>query len=154
MFLFLIRYVDSSLVVDSIKIDSDILDEMEKQLNKSIPGVGNWRSLAMRLEISNDNCDEFDPAGSGQLSQRSPTKMMLKWLAGARKDITICDVIHGLEEIKRYDAIKILTSHYNNVIGELLLVLWSFNLSDFHLPKSYILLVVSGIPSPLLQNCN
>ena len=110
------RYIDSSLLVDSIRPDSDILDEMEKQLNRNIPDVGNWRVLARRFNIPHEIYDDFEPRESGQ---RSPTKLMLEWLARAREGITIRDVINGLEKIERNDAIEILTDHYKSVIGEL-----------------------------------
>ena len=91
-----------NVVVDGSELLSDIVDH----LNKEIRVVKNWRNLAYRLNIPPETCSSFD---TSKEKAKSPTKMMFQWLAKCKPDLNIGDLLKSINEIDRFDVVKIVT---------------------------------------------
>ena len=89
---------------------SDLLTDMGKHLNTKARAFKNWRHVACQLKIPPDICDAFE---NSKAKAKSPTTEMFKTLAKLRPDLTVNDLLHALQEIKRFDVKDIVREEIN-----------------------------------------
>ena len=107
---------DEALLKDIIIPESEILQVLEEKLNfDDVPWAKNWRQLAYNLKIPREFYEEFD--GTSR-QRKSPTREMMKCLVGQDPGINLTDIVEALGEIKRNDAIQIITQHVPDTVGE------------------------------------
>ncbi|XP_031558097.1 uncharacterized protein LOC116294606, partial [Actinia tenebrosa] len=95
-----------------LKVGSDDLQAIAVLLNEDIQGgVQGWRQLGNYFNVDSSIMDVLEPPKDKEV--HSPTAKVISWLTAARPSTTIDDVAKALEKIKRYDALKILRSHFN-----------------------------------------
>lgn len=105
------------LLKDVMIPGSKMLQTMADKLNRTIPAVENWKSLAFKLEIPNDEIRKFE--GMTRESERtSPTIEVMKWVAAKFPDTCLTDVVRALDKIQRNDAVIIITEEFPDIVGE------------------------------------
>lgn len=92
---------DSDLVKDVVVEGSDVLEEIADNLNHKKQSLKNWRHLAHKLGILRDVYESFD---TSKEDSHSPTKIMFEWLQQAKPNLTVENLLDGLEQIERLDV--------------------------------------------------
>ena len=108
---------DEVRVKDVMTPESKLLEMVADNLNTDpVPWTQNWRNLAHLLEIPPDLYQEFDESPG---RRTSPTREVMRWLTVRSPEMTLIDFVKALDEIRRNDAIKIVTEEFPDAIGEL-----------------------------------
>ena len=90
---------------------------MADKLNRVVPAVENWKHLAFKLEIPNEEIRKFGSMTT-EPERTSPTIEVLKWVAAKFPDTRLTDVVRALDRIQRNDAIKIITEEFIDSVGK------------------------------------
>ena len=96
---------DSDLVSKVVVGGSDLLAEIGEHLNHEMTSEKNWRDLAYSFGISPEVSKTFDTSTE---TTKSPTRMMFEWLQQSKPNLTVGDLVNGLENIDRYDVVDVV----------------------------------------------
>ncbi|XP_032227307.2 uncharacterized protein LOC5503135 isoform X1 [Nematostella vectensis] len=106
--------------------NSLLLRDIADLLNKDIQGVANWRKLSSYFGV---------PVHALELrmSQCSPTRRMLSWLASSEPRLSVQKLIKTLKKIGRHDAVKILEEAQIKTPTQGGMVLDAYDIGEHHL---------------------
>lgn len=84
-----------------------LLDGIALKLDSAKRPVGNWRNLAVKLNLTGQSLKEFE----AQLhSSENPTALLFRYLRSTEKfrQLTVGDLKGHLENLSRKDVLKVL----------------------------------------------
>lgn len=111
------NFEDEVLLKDIMIPGSEFLQTMADKLNRVVPAVENWKHLAFKLEIPNEEIRKFGSMTT-EPERTSPTIEVLKWVAAKFPDTRLTDVVRALDRIQRNDAIKIITEEFIDSVDQ------------------------------------
>ena len=113
-------FVDDLLLKNIVTPGSKLLERLAQELNRGEnSGVKNWRHLAWKMEIP---ADVRRALADVKQVRKSPTKVVLKWVAAHFPEKALSDVEKALDEIRRNDAVQIISNYFPNTIGRFSLI--------------------------------
>ena len=84
--------------------ESDLLREISRDLNRKVPGTGDWKTVAWRFTIPYEDYIQFE----NRKEKRSPTKEVLEMVVTQRPRITISEIVQHLERIDRREVSEVI----------------------------------------------
>lgn len=94
----------SRLVTKVIVPGSELLRKISSDLNREVPGEGDWKTVASQLGIPYDYYIQLE----NRKEKRSPTKEVLEMVVTQRPRITISEIVQQLKNIDRHDVSKVI----------------------------------------------
>ncbi|CAH3138407.1 unnamed protein product [Pocillopora meandrina] len=99
----------SRLVKKVIVPESSLFRKISCDLNRRVPGTGDWKTMAWKLGIPYEDYIGYET----REGKPSPTREVLDKVVTVRPMITISDIVQALEKIERRDVIEI----FKEVLG-------------------------------------
>ena len=84
--------------------ESDLFRKISSDLNRKVPGTGDWKTVASKFEIPYKEYIQFGNCKE----KKSPTREVFDIVVTGRPDIAILEIIKALENIDRYDVIEVI----------------------------------------------
>ena len=84
--------------------ESELLRKISSDLNREVPGEGDWKTVASQLGIPYDYYIQLE----NRKEKRSPTKEVLEMVVTQRPRITISEIVQQLKNIDRHDVSKVI----------------------------------------------
>ena len=84
--------------------ESDLLRGISSDLNRKVPGTGDWKTVASKFEIPYDDYIQFE----NRKEKRSPTTEVLDKVVSDRPQIAILEIVQALGNIERQDVIEVI----------------------------------------------
>ena len=84
--------------------ESDLLRGISSDLNRKVPGTGDWKTVASKFEIPYDDYIQFE----NRKEKRSPTREVLDRVLSDRPQIAILEIVQALGNIERQDVIEVI----------------------------------------------
>lgn len=84
--------------------ESDLLRGISSDLNRKVPGTGDWKTVASKFEIPYDDYIQF----GNRKEKRSPTREVLDKVVSDRPQIAILEIVQALGNIERQDVIEVI----------------------------------------------
>lgn len=84
--------------------ESDLLREISRDLNRKVPGTGDWKTVASKFEIRYKDYIQFE----NRKEKRSPTREVLDKVVSDRPQIAILEIVQALGNIERQDVIEVI----------------------------------------------
>ncbi|XP_078349601.1 uncharacterized protein LOC144634499 isoform X2 [Oculina patagonica] len=100
-------FSETAVVVDVFDNKPSLLDDIALKLDSAKRPVGNWRNLAVKLNLTGQSLKEFE----AQLhSSENPTALLFRYLRSTEKfrQLTVGDLKGHLENLSRKDVLKVL----------------------------------------------
>ena len=84
--------------------ESDLLRGISSDLNRKVPGTGDWKTVASKFEIPYDDYIQFE----NRKEKRSPTREVFDKVVSDRPQIAILEIVQALGNIERQDVIEVI----------------------------------------------
>lgn len=84
--------------------ESDLLRGISSDLNRKVPGTGDWKTVAWRFNIPYEDYIQFE----NRKEKRSPTREVLDRVLSDRPQIAILEIVQALANIERQDVIEVI----------------------------------------------